>query len=218
MVKIMKAFLEPLEKEEEQYYIKKVKLGDVEARNILIERNMRLVAHIAKKYQNPEDDMEDLISIGTFGLIKGIITFDEKKGSKLATYSARCIENELLMHMRAKKKSAKDISLYEQIGMDKEGNFLQLVDVIESGQKELGHDVEVKETYQLIRERMKEILTDRELWIITRRYGMDGEDVMTQLEVSKELNISRSYVSRMEKKALEKLRRFLEQGKEFRIL
>ena len=133
----MKVFLEPLGKKEEQYYIEKMKQGDIQARNILIERNMRLVAHIAKKYHNPEDEMEDLISIGTFGLIKGIMTFDSKKGSKLATYSARCIENELLMYMRSKKKTAKDVSLYEQIGMDKEGNNLQLVDIVESVQGDL---------------------------------------------------------------------------------
>ena len=208
----MKVFLEPLEKKEEQYYIEKMKQGDIQARNILIERNMRLVAHIAKKYHNPEDEMEDLISIGTFGLIKGIMTFDSKKGSKLATYSARCIENELLMYMRSKKKTAKDVSLYEQIGMDKEGNNLQLVDIVESVQGDLENDVEQRELLEILGRNMKGILSERELWIVVKRYGLDGNEPLTQMEVAKKLEISRSYVSRMEKKALEKLRKLLEKG------
>lgn len=208
----MKVFLEPLEKKEEQYYIEKMKQGDIQARNILIERNMRLVAHIAKKYHNPEDEMEDLISIGTFGLIKGIMTFDSKKGSKLATYSARCIENELLMYMRSKKKTAKDVSLYEQIGMDKEGNNLQLVDIVESVQGDLENDVEQRELLEILGRNMKGILSERELWIVVKRYGLDGNEPLTQMEVAKKLEISRSYVSRMEKKALSKLRKLLEKG------
>lgn len=208
----MKVFLEPLEKKEEQYYIEKMKQGDIQARNILIERNMRLVAHIAKKYHNPEDEMEDLISIGTFGLIKGIMTFDSKKGSKLATYSARCIENELLMYMRSKKKTAKDVSLYEQIGMDKEGNNLQLVDIVESVQGDLENDVEQRELLEILGRNMKGILSERELWIVVKRYGLDGNEPLTQMEVAKKLEISRSYVSRMEKKALAKLRKLLEKG------
>ena len=208
----MKVFLEPMEKKEEQYYIEKMKQGDIQARNILIERNMRLVAHIAKKYHNPEDEMEDLISIGTFGLIKGIMTFDSKKGSKLATYSARCIENELLMYMRSKKKTAKDVSLYEQIGMDKEGNNLQLVDIVESVQGDLENDVEQRELLEILGRNMKGILSERELWIVVKRYGLDGNEPLTQMEVAKKLEISRSYVSRMEKKALAKLRKLLEKG------
>ena len=208
----MKVFLEPLGKKEEQYYIEKMKQGDIQARNILIERNMRLVAHIAKKYHNPEDEMEDLISIGTFGLIKGIMTFDSKKGSKLATYSARCIENELLMYMRSKKKTAKDVSLYEQIGMDKEGNNLQLVDIVESVQGDLENDVEQRELLEILGRNMKGILSERELWIVVKRYGLDGNEPLTQMEVAKKLEISRSYVSRMEKKALAKLRKLLEKG------
>ena len=208
----MKVFLEPLGKKVEQYYIEKMKQGDIQARNILIERNMRLVAHIAKKYHNPEDEMEDLISIGTFGLIKGIMTFDSKKGSKLATYSARCIENELLMYMRSKKKTAKDVSLYEQIGMDKEGNNLQLVDIVESVQGDLENDVEQRELLEILGRNMKGILSERELWIVVKRYGLDGNEPLTQMEVAKKLEISRSYVSRMEKKALAKLRKLLEKG------
>ncbi len=206
----MKAFLEPLDKEEEQKYFQQMKKGDLVARNILIERNMRLVAHIAKKYQNGEDEMDDLISIGTFGLIKAIMTFDDKKGSKLATYSARCIENELLMYMRTKKKSAKDVSLYEQIGTDKEGNHLRLMDILDSGQRDLNYHVEVREAVEKLQQNMGRILSEREQWIIVRRYGLDGNPPCTQMEVASELEISRSYVSRIEKKALHKLLELLE--------
>ncbi|MGN0170115.1 MAG: RNA polymerase sporulation sigma factor SigK [Lachnospiraceae bacterium] len=208
--------MEPLDKEEENKYFRQMKNGDLVARNILIERNMRLVAHIAKKYQNSEDEMDDLISIGTFGLIKAIMTFDDKKGSKLATYSARCIENELLMYMRTKKKSSRDVSLYEQIGTDKEGNHLRLMDILDSGQRDLSYHAEVGEAVEKLRRNMKDVLNEREQWIIIRRYGLDGNEPCTQMEVAKELKISRSYVSRIEKKALHKLFELLE-GKENRM-
>lgn len=205
----MKAFLEPLTKQEEQLYINRMKQGDLVARNILIERNMRLVAHIAKKFQSSEADKEDLISIGAVGLMKGVMTYDDTKGSRLATYSARCIENEMLMYMRAKKKTAKDISLYEQIGTDKEGNHLRLMDVIDSGENDMTHNIEVMDALDKIKNNMSKLLTPREYVVIQKRYGLDGAEECTQMQIAKQLNISRSYVSRIEKKALKKLRAFL---------
>ena len=206
----MKAFLTPMSVEEELEYIQRMKKGDILARNMLIERNMRLVAHIAKKYQTPEEEMEDLISIGTYGLIKAIMTFDSEKGNRLVTYSAKCIENELLMYKRGKKKTAKDVSLYEPIATDREGNHLRLMDILESGEDELGTDLERQECIHMITENMEKVLTEREYKIITLRYGMNHEREYTQNEVAKLLNISRSYVSRIEKKALDKLREFVQ--------
>lgn len=205
----MQTFLEPLSKEEEQLYIEKMKQGDELARNVLVERNMRLVAHIAKKYQSQEDSIEDLISIGTYGLIKAIMTFDSEKGNKLAAYSSRCIENEMLMYMRSKRKISKEISIYEQIGTDKEGNQLRLMDVIDSGQEDLFSEYEKKETWDLLSRNMKMLLEEREYNIVMSRYGINGQEPRTQQEVAKELGISRSYVSRIEKKALRKLREYL---------
>ena len=201
----MKTFLSPLTMEQESECLKKMKNGDLEARNELIERNMRLVAHVAKKYQNPEDEMEDLISIGTIGLIKAVETYKEDYGSRLATYAARCIDNELLMHFRAKKKTSKEVSLYEPIGTDKEGNQIQLLDVVVSEDE----DVELLEQDRKVR-RLNEIipqtLSGRELFIIINRYGLYGKKTMTQREIARKLGISRSYVSRIEKRAIEKLR------------
>ena len=151
----MKAFLTPMSVEEELVYVQKMKAGDVLARNVLIERNMRLVAHIAKKYQTPEEEMEDLISIGTYGLIKAIMTYDPDKGNRLATYSARCIENELLMYKRAKKKTIRDVSLYEPIATDREGNHLRLMDVLESGEEELSVAIEQQEC--IVKMRVKKL-------------------------------------------------------------
>ncbi len=192
--------------EQESECLKKMKNGDLEARNELIERNMRLVAHVAKKYQNPEDEMEDLISIGTIGLIKAVETYKEDYGSRLATYAARCIDNELLMHFRAKKKTSKEVSLYEPIGTDKEGNQIQLLAVVVSEDEDV---VELLEQYRKGR-RLNEIipqtLSGRELFIIINRYGLYGKKTMTQREIARKLGISRSYVSRIEKRAIEKLR------------
>ena len=192
--------------EQESECLKKMKNGDLEARNVLIERNMRLVAHVAKKYQNPEDEMEDLISIGTIGLIKAVETYKEDYGSRLATYAARCIDNELLMHFRAKKKTSKEVSLYEPIGTDKEGNQIQLLDVVVSEDEDVVELLEQDRKVRRLNEIIPQTLSGRELFIIINRYGLYGKKTMTQREIARKLGISRSYVSRIEKRAIEKLR------------
>ena len=192
--------------EQESEWLKKMKNGDLEARNELIERNMRLVAHVAKKYQNPEDEMEDLISIGTIGLIKAVETYKEDYGSRLATYAARCIDNELLMHFRAKKKTSKEVSLYEPIGTDKEGNQIQLLDVVVSEDEDVVELLEQDRKVRRLNEIIPQTLSGRELFIIINRYGLYGKKTMTQREIARKLGISRSYVSRIEKRAIEKLR------------
>ena len=202
----MKTFLSPLTMEQESECLKKMKIGDLEARNELIERNMRLVAHVAKKYQNPEDEMEDLISIGTIGLIKAVETYKEDYGSRLATYAARCIDNELLMHFRAKKKTSKEVSLYEPIGTDKEGNQIQLLDVVVSEDEDVVELLEQDRKVRRLNEIIPQTLSGRELFIIINRYGLYGKKTMTQREIARKLGISRSYVSRIEKRAIEKLR------------
>lgn len=202
----MKTFLSPLTMEQESECLKKMKNGDLEARNELIERNMRLVAHVAKKYQNPEDEMEDLISIGTIGLIKAVETYKEDYGSRLATYAARCIDNELLMHFRAKKKTSKEVSLYEPIGTDKEGNQIQLLDVVLSEDEDVVELLEQDRKVRRLNEIIPQTLSGRELFIIINRYGLYGKKTMTQREIARKLGISRSYVSRIEKRAIEKLR------------
>ncbi|WP_443959549.1 RNA polymerase sporulation sigma factor SigK [Roseburia inulinivorans] len=202
----MKTFLSPLTMEQESECLKKMKNGDLEARNELIERNMRLVAHVAKKYQSPEDEMEDLISIGTIGLIKAVETYKEDYGSRLATYAARCIDNELLMHFRAKKKTSKEVSLYEPIGTDKEGNQIQLLDVVVSEDEDVVELLEQDRKVRWLNEIIPQTLSGRELFIIINRYGLYGKKTMTQREIARKLGISRSYVSRIEKRAIEKLR------------
>ena len=202
----MKTFLSPLTMEQESECLKKMKNGDLEARNELIERNMRLVAHVAKKYQNPEDEMEDLISIGTIGLIKAVETYKEDYGSRLATYAARCIDNELLMHFRAKKKTSKEVSLYEPIGTDKEGNQIQLLDVVVSEDEDVVELLEQDRKVRRLNEIIPQTLSGRELFIIINRYGLYGKKTMTQREIARKLGISRSYVSRIEKRAIETLR------------
>ena len=202
----MKTFLSPLTMEQESECLKKMKNGDLEARNELIERNMRLVAHVAQKYQNPEDEMEDLISIGTIGLIKAVETYKEDYGSRLATYAARCIDNELLMHFRAKKKTSKEVSLYEPIGTDKEGNQIQLLDVVVSEDEDVVELLEQDRKVRRLNEIIPQTLSGRELFIIINRYGLYGKKTMTQREIARKLGISRSYVSRIEKRAIEKLR------------
>ena len=202
----MKTFLSPLTMEQESECLKKMKNGDLEARNELIERNMRLVAHVAKKYQNPEDEMEDLISIGTIGLIKAVETYKEDYGSRLATYAARCIDNELLMHFRAKKKTSKEVSLYEPIGTDKEGNQIQLLDVVVSEDEDVVELLEQDRKVRRLNEIIPQTLSGRELFIIINRYGLYGKKTMTQREIARKLGISRSYVSRIEKRAIEQLR------------
>ena len=202
----MKTFLSPLTMEQESECLKKMKNGDLEARNELIERNMRLVAHVAKKYQNPENEMEDLISIGTIGLIKAVETYKEDYGSRLATYAARCIDNELLMHFRAKKKTSKEVSLYEPIGTDKEGNQIQILDVVVSEDEDVVELLEQDRKVRRLNEIIPQTLSGRELFIIINRYGLYGKKTMTQREIARKLGISRSYVSRIEKRAIEKLR------------
>lgn len=192
--------------EQESECLKKMKNGDLEARNELIERNMRLVAHVAKKYQSQEDEMEDLISIGTIGLIKAVETYKEDYGSRLATYAARCIDNELLMHFRAKKKTSKEVSLYEPIGTDKEGNQIQLLDVVVSEDEDVVELLEQDRKVRRLNEIISQTLSGRELFIIINRYGLYGKKTMTQREIARKLGISRSYVSRIEKRAIEKLR------------
>ena len=179
------------------------------AKNELTLRNMRLVAHVAKKYQNSEEDMEDLISIGTIGLIKAIATYKEDYGSRLATYAARCIDNELLMYFRAKKKTSKEVSLYEPIGTDKEGNQIQIVDVVEGEEVDVVENLEQRQQIARILHLVPKVLSSREQFIIVKRYGLFGNKPMTQREISENLAISRSYVSRIEKRALEKLRKNL---------
>ena len=206
----MKTFQRPLSSEEEASYIQVLKEGEgdevSEAREILIERNLRLVAHIAKKYQNVDEDMEDLISIGTIGLIKAIGSFDVSKGSRLATYAARCIDNELLMLLRSKKKTSREVSLYEPIGTDKEGNEINLLDIIVQEQEEVVDRIELSDNIKKMAELVEKVLDEREKEIIKMRYGLFTGEEITQREIGKMLGISRSYVSRIEKRALLKLR------------
>ena len=202
----MKTFLSPLNAKEEQEYLSRLKEGDREAKQVLIERNMRLVAHVTKKYQNSGEDMEDLISIGTIGLIKAVSTFQDDHGSKLATYAARCIENELLMYFRAKKKSSREVSLYEPIGTDKEGNQIQLMDIVEAEEKDVVEQLELKQKIVRLYELIPNVLDEREQEILKQRYGLKDQKPVTQRETAKKMQISRSYVSRIEKKALEKLK------------
>ena len=186
-----------------------MKEGSPKAKDTLIERNMRLVAHVSKKYQNTEEEMEDLISIGTIGLIKAVMTFDVERGSKLATYAARCIDNELLMYLRAKRKMSREVSLYEPIGTDKEGNQINLIDVVESEDADVVEKIELHKNVEKIYEILPTVLNQREREIIIWRYGLYNSRVKTQREIAKKLEISRSYVSRIEKHALEKLKKSL---------
>lgn len=211
----MKTFQKPLTSEEEAEYIRLLREGIGEesrkAKEILIERNLRLVAHIAKKYQNVDEDMEDLISIGCIGLIKAVDTFDAGKG-RLATYACRCIDNELLMLLRGKKKISREVSLFEPIGQDKEGNEIHLMDVIEQQQPDIVDRMETINHIRMLLKLIDECLTDREREILILRYGLGGMPEATQSEIGVKLGISRSYVSRIEKKALNKLREKFEQG------
>ena len=204
----MKTFLKPLTSEEESYYLQEYKQGNLEAKNILIERNLRLVAHIVKKYQGAPEEMDDLISIGTIGLIKAIHTFDAQKASRLSTYAARCIDNELLMLLRSKKKSNREVSLYDPIGTDKEGNEISLLDSIETEPVDVVKNYSLQQDIARLYQLLPTVLTTREREIIKLRYGLYGEQELTQREIAKRLNISRSYVSRIEKNAILKLRSF----------
>ncbi len=202
----MQSFPKPLSAKEEKECIAKCQAGDKEARDRLIEKNLRLVAYIAKKYNMGDKDMDDLISIGTIGLIKGIDTFDDTKNIRLATYAARCIDNELLMMLRSEKKSAKDVYLYDSIGADKEGNEISLIDVIEYADEDVVERVTLEEQVRKLGDYVEKALNQREKEIIRMRYGLNGEKEKTQREIAAIYGISRSYVSRIEKKALEKLK------------
>lgn len=202
----MLSFPKPLDAKEEEALFAEFRAGKKEARDLLIEHNLRLVAHIVKKYTQPEKDNEDLLSIGTVGLIKAVDTFDETKGIRLGTYAARCIENELLMFFRAGKKSAKEVYLYDPIGTDKEGNAISLLEIIEAEEEDYTDRVEKKEKLSVLPRLIEETLEAREQEIIALRYGLSGGREMTQREIASRLSISRSYVSRIEKKALKKLR------------
>ena len=202
----MRSFKKPLKMEEERYYLKMYRNGDEKAKEKLIEHNLRLVAHIVKKYQPPPEEMEDLLSIGTIGLMKAVVTFDPEKSARLATYAARCIENELLMHFRGKKKSSKEVSLYEPIGTDKEGNEISLLDIIESPPVDIVEEYSTRQDIRFLFSSMKDILTPKEYQVICCRYGLFENNEMTQREIADQLHISRSYVSRIEKNALKKLK------------
>lgn len=202
------SFPKPLSAKEEQHYLALAAQGDLTARNILIERNLRLVAHIMKKYYTQTSDQEDLISIGTIGLIKGISTFDASKGARLATYAARCVENEILMHFRGQKKSAADVSLSEIIETGKDGCALSLMDVVCS-EEDLFERLSDQESYRKLYEKIESELDERERKVIVHRYGMGNRRPMTQNEVAQLCGISRSYVSRIEKRALQKLEKAL---------
>jgi RNA polymerase sporulation-specific sigma factor len=206
----VKSFPKPLSTKEETDYLRRCKEGDREARDKLIEHNLRLVAHIVKKYNMADKETDDLISIGTIGLIKAIDTFDDEKGIRLATYASRCIDNELLMMLRSGKRLSKEVYLYDPIGSDREGNEINLLDIIEEAEVDVVENImledDIKKLYQII----SKVLTDREREIICLRYGLSNKKEVTQREIASMLGISRSYVSRIEKKALKKLRECFE--------
>lgn len=206
----MKTFLPPLTKEEEAYYLSRLREGDKKAKDVLIEHNMRLVAHIVKKYHQSDREAEELISIGTIGLIKGVNSFDETKGNRLVTYVAKCIENELLMHFRLEKKKAKEVSIYESIGTDKEGNEISLLDVIGNNDENTLNVLILSDNVVQLYEVLNRLPEDKSKQVIVLRYGLYGRKPMTQKQVANVLGISRSYVSRIEKKALLTLRREME--------
>ncbi|WP_320977956.1 RNA polymerase sporulation sigma factor SigK [Hungatella effluvii] len=202
----MKTFPKPLTAREERECLERYQEGDQEARATLIERNMRLVAHVAKKYQNTDYDMEDLLSVGTIGLIKAVNTFHTDRGSRLATYAAKCVENEILMLLRANKKYSKEVSLFEPIGVDKDGETVSLVDVIEMENKEALETIILSQDIKELYDAFDHCLRDTEKKVIGMRYGLYGGKEHTQREIADMLGISRSYVSRIEKKSIEKLR------------
>ena len=208
-----KTFPDPLNKEDEERLINEMLNGSKDARNELIEHNLRLVAHIVKKYDSKSDDVDDLISIGTIGLIKGIDTFSNKNGTRLTTYAARCIENEILMFFRSNKKSSKDISINESVGFDKDGNEISFLDILKTPNPDYVGDIALQDNIKLLYKYI-DILNDREREIIIKRYGLFNQKEQTQKEIAHDFNISRSYVSRIEKRALTKiLREFIKNEK-----
>ena len=203
------SFPRPLSREKEREYLQRWQQGDLEARNLLVEHNLRLVAHLVKKYYSA-DDADDLISIGTIGLIKGVNTYRADKNVRLATYASRCIENEILMYFRSQRKSAGDLSLSDALDVDGEGNGLFVMDVL-AQEDDMAERIGSRELCRSLRALIGSSLDEREAQIIRLRYGLDGREPMTQWETARECGISRSYVSRLEKRALEKLRRALEE-------
>ena len=203
------SFPNPLTEKEEQYYVKLLEENDPDARLVLIERNLRLVAHIAKKYAGPMTTPDDLISIGTIGLIKAVNTYTSKKSTRLATYAAKCIENEILMSIRASKRIKHEVSLSLPIGTDKDGNEISFIDILGTDTDEIVDSINMKIQAGKLHQAVNSVLTDREKTVIISRYGLDGNEPLPQREIAEHLGISRSYVSRIEKRALEKLRDFL---------
>ena len=206
----MQSFPQPLSAAQEASYLRQYQNGDMHARDILIERNLRLVAHIVKKYIHSGKETDELISIGIIGLVKAVNTYNFDKGSRLATYAARCIDNELLMLMRGDKKRSREVSLYDPIGTDQEGNEITLLSIIEHNNEDVVEQLARKQSLQKLSKIISEVLTPREYFVVIRRYGLFGHSESTQRELASQLNISRSYVSRIEKKALEKLRHHLD--------
>lgn len=202
----MKTFPKPLSIQEEREYLKRYKEGDLEAREVLINRNLRLVAHVIKKYQQTGYDMDDLLSVGTIGLIKAVNTFKVEKGSRLATYAAKCVENEILMMFRAGKKISREVSIYDPIGTDKDGETVSLLDVLEAGDREVLETVIIRQDVRILYEAYQEKLTEMERTVIRMRYGLFGAKEHTQREIAEQLGISRSYVSRIEKRAVSHMR------------
>lgn len=199
-------FPEPLSKEDEEKYVELMISGDKNARAKLIEHNLRLVAHIVKKFETTMNDVDDLIGIGTVGLIKGIDSFSPNKNVRLTTYIAKCAENEILMYFRADKKNSKNVSIYDGISFDKDGNEVTILDVLKTTEPDFAEDIYVSDNIKLLKEYMN-VLTPREREVLTKRYGLDNTDEITQKEIAKTLGISRSYVSRIEKRAITKILR-----------
>ena len=202
----MQSFPQPLSAAQETVYLRQYQNGDMHARDILIERNLRLVAHIVKKYMNSGKETDEMISVGIVGLVKAVNTYNFEKGSRLATYAARCIDNELLMLMRGDRKLSREVSLYDPIGTDKEGNEITLLSILEHEDEDIIDQLDKKQSLRKLSKILSKVLTPREYFVVIRRYGLYGHHETTQRELAEQLNISRSYVSRIEKKALEKLR------------
>ena len=202
----MQSFPQPLSAAQEIVYLRQYQNGDMHARDILIERNLRLVAHIVKKYMNSGKETDEMISVGIVGLVKAVNTYNFEKGSRLATYAARCIDNELLMLMRGDRKLSREVSLYDPIGTDKEGNENTLLSILEHEDEDIIDQLDKKQSLRKLSKILSKVLTPREYFVVIRRYGLYGHHETTQRELAEQLNISRSYVSRIEKKALEKLR------------
>ena len=202
----MQSFPQPLSAAQETVYLRQYQNGDMHARDILIERNLRLVAHIVKKYMNSGKETDEMISVGIVGLVKAVNTYNFEKGSRLATYAARCIDNELLMLMRGDRKLSREVSLYDPIGTDKEGNEITLLSILEHEDEDIIDQLDKKQSLRKLSKILSKVLTPREYFVVIRRYGLYGHHETTKRELDEQLNISRSYVSRIEKKALEKLR------------